>query len=181
MPAITTAELVWKFSINTGPGNSTAQANPNDSIGGFMASSLWAGGVLHDLWDQITGDENAVSEAEYRLVFVHNTNTANALQAPKVWISADVAGGAAYAISLDGTGVTVATLATAQGERVANENTAPTGEVFSAPVTKATGLSAANIPAGSVLPIWIRRTAANTAAMQSDGATIRIDGDTGAL
>ncbi len=180
MAAITTAELVWKYSVNTGPGNSTA-GTANDSLGGFMASTAWAGGTLHDLFDAITGDENAASEAEYRLVFVHNTNTANALQTPKVWISAETAGGASWSIALDGTGVTSATLATAQAERVANENTAPTGETFSAPTTKAGGLAPANIPFGSVLPIWIRRTAANTAALNNDGATIRIEGDTGAL
>ncbi len=62
MAAITTAELVWKYSINTGAGNSTAQASPIDSIGGFMSSTAWAGGVLHDMFDQISGDENAASE-----------------------------------------------------------------------------------------------------------------------
>ena len=181
MAAIVTSELVWRYSINTSPGNSTAQGNPNDSIGGYMSSTPWAGGTLHDLFDQITGDENAASEAEYRCVFVHNTNSANALQNPKVWISAETAGGASWAIALDGTGITVNNSATAQAERVANENTAPTGESFTAPTTKAGGLSPANIPAGSVLPIWIRRTAGNTGAVNNDGATIRIEGDTGNL
>lgn len=178
--AITTAELVWRYSKNTGPGKSSAQADPNDSIGGFMSSSAWAGGSLHDLFDVVTGDENAASEAEYRCVFVENTNATLPLQNPKVWISAETAGGAVWAIALDGTGITVNNSASAQAERIANENTAPSGESFSAPTTKAAGLSPANIPAGSVLPVWIRRTAANTGAMNNDGATIRIEGDTAA-
>ncbi len=180
MAAITTAELVWRYSVNTGPGNSTA-GTANDSLGGFMSSTAWLGGTLHDLFDIITGDENTASEAEWRLVFVYNTNAANALQTPKIWIPAETAGGANWACALDGTGVTAAALATAQAERVANENTAPTGETFSSPTTKAGGLAPANIPSGSVLPIWIRRTATNSAAQNADGATIRIEGDSGAL
>ncbi len=178
--AITSAELVFRYSINTGPGNSTAQPNPNDSIGGFMSTTAWAGGTLHDLFDPITGDENAASEAEYRCVFIHNTNASLTLQSPKLWISAEVAGGAVTAIALDGTGVVAAGLTTAQAERVANENTAPTGEAFSSPTTKATGIAVPNIPAGSVIGIWIRRTATNSAAISGDGATIRVEGDTSA-
>jgi hypothetical protein len=183
MAAITTAELLWKYSVNTSPGNSTAQGNPNDSIGGYMSSTQWTGGTLHDLFDQITGDENAASESEYRCVFVHNTNSANALQNPKVWISAETAGGASWAIGLATQGVVTATQSgTPQASRVADENTAPSPAVtFSSPTTKTGGLSPANIPAGSVIGIWIRRTAANTAAVNNDGATIRIEGDTGAL
>ncbi len=175
--AITSAELIWKYSINAGPGNSTAQANPNDSIGGFMSSSAWAGGTLHDLFDAITGDENAASEAEYRCVFVHNTNASLTLSNVRLWLAAEVAGGAATALALDGTGVVAAGSTTAQAERVANENTAPTGETFSAPTSKATGIAVPNIPAGSCIGIWIRRTAANTTAINADGATLRIEGD----
>jgi hypothetical protein len=176
--AITTAELVWKLSKNTGPGNSSAQANPNDSIGGFMSSTTWAGGVLGDLFDIISGDENAASTVDYRLVFVHNTNASLALQNPKVWIFSETGGGANIAIALDGTGITVNNSASAQAERIANENTAPSGETFSSPTTKGAGLSPANIPAGSVLPIWIRRTATNSAAINSDDVVIRLEGDT---
>lgn len=178
--AISSAELVWRYSVNVGPGLSTAQANPNDSIGGFISSTAWAGGTLHDLFDVITGDENAASEAEYRCVFVHNTNASLTLQNPKLWISAETAGGANTAIALDGTGVVAAGSSTAQAERVANENTAPTGEAFSSPTSKAGGIAVPNIPAGSCIGIWIRRTATNSAAINADGATVRIEGDTAA-
>jgi hypothetical protein len=181
--AIVTGDLLYKYSKNTGPGNSSAQADPNDSIGGFMSSSAWAGGTLHDLFDVVTGDENAASDVEYRCIFVHNNHATLALQTPKIWIvsqSGGVGVGADIAIALDGVGITVSNSASAQAERVANENTAPSGEVFSTPTTKAGGLSPANIPAGSVLPIWVRRSALNTAAVNSDDFVIRIEGDTSA-
>lgn len=177
---IATGDLLWKYTINSGPGNSAAQANPNDSLGGFMSSTAWSGGTLHDLFDLISGDENAASEAEYRCVVVHNSHATLALQNPKVWIVSETGGGANIAIALDGTGITVNNSASAQAERIANENTAPSGETFSSPTTKGAGLSPANIPAGSVLPIWIRRTATNSVAINNDDVVIRCEGDTAA-
>ena len=178
---IVTAELLWKYSVNTGPGDSTAQPNPNDSIGGFMSSTQWTGGTLHDLFDVITGDENAASESEYRCVFVHNTNASLALTNAKVWLAAETAGGADIALALDGTGPVSATSASAQAERVANENTAPAGETFTSPTTKAAStLSIASLGAGQCVGVWIRRTATNSAAMNEDGFTVRIEGDTSA-
>ena len=177
---IASTDLLFKLSINTGPGNSTAQPNVNDSLGGFMSSTQVTDATLHNLFDVVTGDENAASDVEYRCIFIHNAHATLALQGAKVWISAEVAGGATAAIALDQTGVVTAGLATAQAERVANENTAPTGETFSAPTTKATGLLIGDIAAGSVQAIWIRRSAANTAAVSNDGVTIRVEGDTAA-
>jgi hypothetical protein len=81
---------------------------------------------------------------------------------------------------VDTTGVTAKGSASAQAKTVADENTAPAAQTFSSPTTKATGLAIGNIPAGSVAAIWVRRTAANTAAVNNDGVTIRCEGDTAA-
>lgn len=177
--AITT-EILCKLSINTGPGNSTAQPNPNDSLGGFMSSTQLTAATLNNLFDDVSGDENAASDVEYRCIFFHNSHGTLALQAPKLWIASETAGGATAAVALDGTGVVAAGLATAQAERVANENTAPTGEAFSAPTTKGTGIAVADIPAGSCVGVWVRRTAANTGAQNLDGVVLRLEGDSAA-
>ena len=55
---------------------------------------------------------------------------------------------------------------------------APAGVTFSAPATKAAGLVIGDIPAGSAKAIWFRRTAANSAAIDNDGVTLNIAGDT---
>lgn len=178
--AITAAELQKKLSINTGPGNSTAQANPNDSIGGFMSTTQITNATLNNLFDDVSGDENAALEAEYRCFFIHNTHASLTWQSPKVWVSSQVAGGADVAIALDGTGVVAAGLTTAQAERIANENTAPTGEAFSTPTTKATGLAVANVGPGQCFAIWVRRTTTNSAALNNDGAIVEYSGDTAA-
>lgn len=254
--AITATDLLWKLSINTGPGNSTVQGNVNDSLGGFMSSSQLSGTLLNNLFDDVTGDDNVALDVEYRCIFLHNAHATLALQSPKLWISglrftsdtADVftstahgltdgtpvrveaektgdvvptplnntttyfvrdsaantfklaatAGGVAIdltttgagavrkhggtdeAIAIDGTGVVTATSASAQAERVANENTAPSGEAFTVPFTKAAGISVPNIPAGSVIGIWIRRTATNSPAFDNDTIYIAVEGDTSA-
>ncbi len=161
------------FRLSGGASNT----NVNLSIGGVMSSTAWAGGVLHDLFEVISGDENAASTVDYRCVYVRNGH-ATLQWGPniKAWLSAVTAGGADLAIGLDpagvGNGSTTGVAATP-----ANETTAPTGVTFSAPTTKATGLAPANVAAGSVFALWVRRTATNCAAASNDGGTIQVQGD----
>lgn len=168
---IADSEIQWRLS---GGGSNT---DPNASLGGVMSSTAWAGGTLHDLFDAVSGDENAALDTEYRCVYIRNANASLTWSNIKVWFSAVTAGGADLAIGLDpagvGNGSTTGVAAT-----IANENTAPTGVTFSAPTTKAGGLAPANVPAGSGFALWVRRTATNSAAASSDGGTVFAQGDT---
>ena len=177
---ITAADLLWKRSINTGPGNSTAQADPDDSIGGFMSTTELTSGASHDIFDPISGAENQAGTIDYRCVFIHNNHGTLTLQAPRIWITNPVAGGADAAIALDDTGVVAEDSASAQAERIADENTAPSGETFSAPTSKATGLAPGDIGPGQCVAVWIRRTATDSAALNDDGFQLNIEGDTAA-
>lgn len=151
-----------------------ANSDPNASLGGAISSTEWAGAVLHDLFDKVTGDENAASDVEYRGIYVKNNHGSLTWEAVKLWITDVVAGGADIAVALAGEGLN------ATMETVANENTAPSGETFSAPTTKGAGLSLGDIPAGQRYGIWVRRTATNSAAVDADGATLNLEGDTAA-
>lgn len=170
--AITGTDIVWRLS--GGAGN----ADPNASLGGVISSTAWAGGTLHDLFDIVTGDENAASDVEYRCVYIRNSH-ATLTWGPniKVWLASQTAGGATIDIGLDPAGVGNGST-TGVATTVANENTAPAGVTFSNPTTKAGGLSPANVPNGSAFALWIRRTAANSAAAANDGATLQNEGDT---
>lgn len=176
--AITAADIHFHLSINVGPGNSTAQPNPNDSIGGFLSSTEIVDATLNDLFDVITGDENAASVVDYRCFFVRNSHATITLLNTKVWLFSEVAGGASAAIALDGTGIVDFNAVGAQAERVANELTPPAGEVFTAPTTKAAGLNVGDLAPGKAIAVWVRRTAANTSAVDNDGVTIKVEGDT---
>jgi hypothetical protein len=177
--AITATDILFKFSVAAAAGDTTA-GTAAGSLGDQISTTAITDATLHNLFDVVTGDENAASEAEYRGIFVHNTHATLTWENVVVWLSAETAGGAVAAISVDTTGVTAKGSGSAQMKTIADENTAPASQTFTAPTTKGTGLSIGNIPAGSVAGIWIRRTAANTAAVDNDGVTIRCEGDTAA-
>lgn len=179
--AITSGEILFKFSIKTGAaGNSTA-GTAAGSLGKYISTTQITDATANNLFDDISGDENAASTVDYRCMFVHNSNASLTLTTPKVWISSEVAGGASVAIAIDNIAASAIGSASAQADQIATETTAPTGVgAFSSPTTKAGGLSLADLPNGQCRAIWWRRTAANSAALNSDGATIRVEGDTAA-
>lgn len=176
---ITATDILFKFSVVAAAGNTTA-GTASGSLGDQISTTQITDATLHNLFDVISGDENAASTIDYRCFFVHNAHASLTWENVKVWISAEVAGGASAAIGLDPAGVTAVGLASAQAATIATETTAPAGVTFTAPTTKAGGLTIGNIPAGSVAAIWVRRTAANSAAVDNDGVTIRCEGDTAA-
>ncbi len=181
MAAITTGEILFKRSVTAAAGNTTAQADPNASLGDQVSTTAWAGGSANDLFDDVTGVENAASDVEYRCIFVHNSNASNPLENAVVYLSAETAGGASIAVGADTTAASAVGAATQQALTIVDENTAPAGVSFSSPTTAGTGVSLGTIGAGQVKAFWIRRTAANTAALSNDGVTIAVTGDTGSL
>lgn len=182
MSAIVASDILFKYSIKTGSAGNTTASAPSTSLGKYASTSAWAGGSANDLFDDISGAENAASTVDYRCIFIHNNNAANDLQNAVVYVSAEVALGASIAIAVDTTAASAVGGASAQGDLIANETTAPTAiGAFSTPTTAGTGLSLGTIPHGSVKAVWIRRTASNSAALSADGFTLAVSGDTGSL
>lgn len=181
MAAITAGEILFKYSVAAAAGNTTASAAAT-SLGDQISTSAWAGGAANDLFDDISGAENAASTVDYRCIFVHNSNASNTLQNAVIWLSAETAGGASIAIATDNIAASAIASGSTQAATIANETTAPTGvSAFSSPTTQGAGLSLGNIPSGQCKAFWIRRTAANTSALSNDGVTIAVAGDTGSL
>lgn len=182
MTAIVTGEILYKGSIKTGAAGNAATSTALNWLGKYISTTAWAGGSLNDLFDDVSGAENAASTVDYRCVFVHNSNTANALANAVIYLSAEVGGGANIAIAIDNVAATIITSSTAQADLIATETTAPTAVgAFSSPTTFGAGLSLGSIPVGFCKAFWIRRTAANSAALNADGVTFTVTGDTGAL
>jgi hypothetical protein len=179
--AIISTDIQFFLSVLTGAaGNSTA-GTPGGSLGKYISTTQLSGTALNNLWDDVSGDENAASEAEYRCIFVLNNHATLTLLSPVVWIFAETAGGASVALSVDTTVASAKGSASAQAKQVVDENTAPASQTFvTTPISKATGLALGDLPAGQVRGIWIRRTAANSAALDNDGYTLRVEGDTAA-
>lgn len=179
---IASSDIKYKFSVKTGSaGNSTA-GTAAGSLGKYISTTEITDATLNNLFDDVSGDENAASDVEYRCVFVHNAHGSLTLQNAVIWLQAEVANGASVAIAIDDAAASAIGSSSAQADEIADEGTAPGTGVgsFSSPTSKGTGLSLGNIPNGQCRAFWIRRTAANNAALNNDGVTIRVEGDTAA-
>lgn len=175
--AILSTDILYKFSEGAGPGNTNAGTGAA-SLGGWVSTTELSTGVTHNLFDVISNVENAASTADYRCIFVHNSHATLSLSNAIVWLSVEVGGGAGISIGLDTTAKSPVGQVGAQAITIVNEITVPTGISFSSPITKASGLSIGELAAGYVKAIWVKRTAANTAALVGDGVTFRVEGDT---
>jgi hypothetical protein len=179
--AITATDIHFRGSITTGTaGNQSAFGGAGTSLGKYITNNDLTDATLNNLFPDATGDENAASNVDYQLVFIYNAHGTLTWQSVFAWLSAEVAGGTSAAIGVDTTAASALGSASAQGLTIANKNTAPAGVSFTSPTTKGAGVSVGNIAAGNVRGLWVRRTAANTAAVDNDGATIRAEGDTAA-
>lgn len=174
MPVLS-ADIKYKLATTAGSAGNTLAGTPGGSLGKYMSTTEITDDTLHNLFDAVTGDENALSDVEYRCVFVHNTS-ASTWTAPILWVDSETSGGASVAVGIDPTAASAAGAAPVQAVTVANEGTAPAGVTFSTPTTKGTGIAVGDLAAGQCRAFWIRRTAANSAALANDGAVFAVEG-----
>jgi hypothetical protein len=179
--AIATSDIVLRGSSKTGSaGDSTAQSNPNNWLGKYASTTVFATG-LNGLFDDISGAENAASTVDYRCLFVLNNHGSLTMYNTVAYLSAEVSGGAGITIAIDNIAASAKGSSSAQAAEITNETTAPSSVgAFSAPTTVGTGLSLGDITAGQVRAVWVKRTAANSAALDADGVTLAIGCDTAA-
>lgn len=178
--AITASDIAFHLSVKTGSAGDSTASTPAASLGKYVSTTAITDATLGNLFDTITGDENAASDVEYRCFFVRNNHATLTWESVVVWIQSETSGGASVAISVDTTATSDADSASAQAKEVTDESTAPATQTFSSPTTKGTGLSIGNLAPDEVHAIWVRRTAANSAALDTDGVVLRCEGDTAA-
>jgi hypothetical protein len=180
--AITAGDIKFKLSTKSGAAGNSLTSTPAASLGKYISTTEITDATLNNLFDDVTGDENAASDVEYRCLFVHNAHATLTWLGVIVWISAEVANGASAQIAIDDLPDSAIGDASAQADEIADESTAPGAGVgaFSGPTSKGTGLSLGDIAPGYCRAIWVKRTAANNAALDDDGVTIRAEGDTNA-
>lgn len=147
--------------LSTGNSSVTTNTNPNAALGGQMgvndeAKILTSNNSLNNLFDDINKAENFAGTTDYRCVYVHNdTAEVGALFAnSEIFLT-----GTSYAsieLGVEPAGKNSVTVT------AADENTAPTGIVFSAPSDSSPlQLSATQLDPGDWIAMWIKRTANN--------------------
>jgi hypothetical protein len=179
--AIVPSDILTKYSTTAGAAGNSGAGTAGSSLGKYISTTVFPDATLNALFDDVSGAENAAATVDYRCLFVHNSNASNALENAVVYLSAEVAGGASIAVGADTTAASAIGASSAQAVQVASETTAPAGISFSSPTTIGTGVALGTIPAGQCKAFWVRRTAANTAALSNDGVTLTVAGDTGSL
>ena len=125
MTAIVAGEILLKYSVVAAAGNTTTSA-ASTSLGDQISTSAWAGGSSNDLFDNISGAENAASTVDYRCIFVHNSNASNSLENAVVYLSAETGGGANITIAIDSIAASAIGSASAQAAAIGTETTAQT-------------------------------------------------------
>lgn len=177
--AITAADIKFKYSTKVGTAGNQNTGTASGSLGKYISTTEIITAQLNNLFDDVTSDENAASDVEYRCFFIHNAHASLTLTYTYAWLSAEVSGGANVAISLDEAIASQQLASSAvQAQEIANEHTAPATVTWISPTTKATGVPVGAIGAGWVKAIWVKRTATNSAALSNDGVTIKVEGDT---
>src|SRR5437867_2173661 len=97
---IVSSDIKVKLSIKTGTaGNQSSQSDVNQSLGKYISTTEIVDATLNNLFDNISGDENAALIVDYRCIFFHNSHATLTLFSPKVWFSAEAAGGANTSIA----------------------------------------------------------------------------------
>lgn len=184
MAAIVAGDIKFHKTTTAGAaGNTTANTTNGTYLGKYAATTLWAGGAANDLFDDITGAQNTANQVDYAGLAIENGNVNNDYVTPFAWLTGEVAGGAVTAIGVDTTAQSAVGGAGPQLLTIASNTTAPAAVSFSSPTTYGTGLALSTITKGFVKGLWVRRTISGgpVPAVSGDGATINVQGDTGAL
>jgi hypothetical protein len=176
---ILASDLRLMLSAPAASSGGSLAGSPGQSLGGWVSNNALVDNTTDNLFPDITGDENAASNVDYQCLFLYNAHSTLTLIAPVLWIQSEISGGANTALAVDNTASSVYGATLVQATTVGNKNTLPVGvSAFSNPTTKATGLALGDLGPGKVKAIWVRRTATNSAALNSDGVTLRFEGDT---
>lgn len=144
------AVITADFSVRLSGGS--ANASGNASLGGAKSSNS-APTTLSGLFDDTSAAEALAGDVEYRCIYLHNANSADAMVNAVAYVSANTP------LAGDTIEIGVGTAAVnATEQTIANEAVAPTSVTFSAPSTAGTGLALGSLPAGQHKAIWLRRT-----------------------
>jgi hypothetical protein len=179
---IAATDVGLMLSVTSGTaGNSTAQPDPNSSLGKYISTTALSTTALDNLFNDISGAANAASQVDYRCLFIVNNHATLTMVGAAVWINTQVAGGATCRVAVDNIGPVSNTSSSAQAAQIATATTTPAGvTAFSSAASAPAALALGNIAPGQCRAVWIQRSAANTPPQNNGGLTLEIDFDTGA-
>lgn len=180
--AISSGDILFYLTTPSGSAGNTNAGTNTSSLGKYCSNTQIVNNTLENLFLNASGDQNAASVTDYRAIYIVNNNPSGlVMQNTVAYFSAEVSGGANVRMAVDNVLSSGIGSSTAQMALIASPTTAPSNVgAFSFPVTKGTALSLGNIASGSGRGIWIARDCVNSIAVNSDGATLKIECDSAA-
>jgi hypothetical protein len=168
---IVNTNLKWYYS------GGASNSNPSLSIGGAKSSIELSATAMNNLFDNVTGDEAAVGEDEYRLLYFQNVDTdvSGLLEPVVVWETSSPPSGIVMEFGIADAGKNSAETA------IADVYTAPAGVTFGVYDAKLTGLDLPDAPymQNEYVGVWFHRhVSASTGSYAGDGFAWRVEGDT---
>ena len=174
---MTSSDLAYRFSVpSASAGNQLAQAVLEDSLGGYLSTTDWLGAAPEDLFETMSGDDNAAEVSKYRCLFVVNKHASESLTSVKLWFTAQDTGGSAYAVGVDPTVASAMNSGVQQALKTTGSYVAPAGVTFSAPSDKTSGVSVGTLSPGQTRAIWVRRTGTDSARKVGEIFSVRFEG-----
>ncbi len=120
--------------------------------GSDQTNTITITSLTNNIFDDVSKAESDVGDTEYRGLYFENAHASDSMVGALLWISANTPGQDVVNIGLDPAGLNGTAVV------IVDENTAPAGVTFSAPVTEATALSLGTLAFSDNFPFWIRRT-----------------------
>ncbi len=172
-------DLVWRYSTPEIPVVGVeAQSSPVESLGGFLSPAEWTGGVIGDLFSDVTHTQNTDQIPQHQAVFLLNTNTTRTLRGARAYIASQTEGGADLSIGIDPTPASAAEATAPQAVSISVTTSPPPGVTFSAPTTRETGVLLGDLEPGQCRCLWLRLQPMNTPSLSGDSATVAVTGQT---
>lgn len=140
---------VLEYRLSGGGGN----ANPDSSLGGAASATEIVNSTKENLFSSVSSTEVNNGSKKYRCIYLYNSGAVT-LSGIGTWISTKTQSADTSIFIGVGTS-SVGTVGTEQ--TIANEDAAPSGVTFTAPVSSSTPLYLPDLPANNYLPLWIRR------------------------
>lgn len=150
---------------------------PGNSLGLYCSTTQLSATVLDNLFQDLTGAENAAEQVDYQCVFVFNDNATDTMLSPVVWLPTQaLSGPSTFAIGADPTAVSAYAASAAQAVAIRVPTLAPAGVTWTAPSSSVDGgVALPNIAAKSVQAVWIQRTGTGTAGLSAFDIDVTFD------
>ena len=161
--------------VDTRGSGGTGETDPDNWLGGIKSNTELSPTVAEEnLFNNVDGAEASAGSTKYRGLYYHNGHASLTLTSTVIWFTTQTPStDTSVEMALAGEGLN------ATMETVADEDTAPVGESFTAPATKGAGLSMGNVPFSQHFGFWVKRiVGVASAAFDNDDWAYRIEGDT---